>query len=200
MTHKRIFAVAALAVAAVSSAALAQPPAGAAPGGPPAAGARPPQAPQPPIVFASPEDVAKLLAQSKSERQGNAPNAPYKQVVRAPGGRAQLEYRVGKTNPSIHNTNSELIYVMDGSGTLTIGGTLDGATPAGGNVNGTGITGGTDYALTKGAFAIVPAGQPHGIGTTDPNGLTIFTSFFPVGGAPGAPPMGAAPAAPAAPR
>jgi len=195
MTKKTTIAAVAFAAAAVlASQAFAQAPAGAPPAaGPPGAG---PRAPQPPILFASPEDVAKLLAQSKSERQGDAPNAPYKQIIRAPGGRAQLEYRVGKTNPSIHTTNAELIYVMDGAGTLTMGGTLDGATPAGGNINGTGITGGTDYPLTKGAFAIVPANTAHGIAANGAAGLTIFTSFFPLPAAPAGAPPAAAPAAP----
>jgi mannose-6-phosphate isomerase-like protein (cupin superfamily) len=169
-----------LAFAGMSSSALAQAPA---PGGAPA-GARPPQ---PPIVYATPADVAKLLAESKSERQGTAANAPYKPIVRVPGYRAQLEFRVGTTPPSIHNNNNELIYVMKGTGTVVMGGTLDNAKPVGSNQNGTGITGGQNYPLSEGAFVMVPAGTPHGIGTTDPNGLQIFTMSMPAQGAPGGP-------------
>lgn len=183
MIRKPILAVVALAATALTSTAVTSTAMAQAPAAPPAAGAagaaRPPQAPQPPILYATPADVAALLAQSKSERQGDAPNAPYKPIVRVPGYRAQLEFRTGTTSPSIHNNANELIYVMKGTGTLVMGGTLNNARPQGPNQAGDGITGGQNYPLTEGAFVMVPFGTPHGIGTTDPNGLQLFTMSMP---------------------
>lgn len=62
---------------------------------------------------------------------------------------------------SLHEAQAELFYVIDGSATMLTGGTLTGETRNGTNLQGTGITGGTRQALSKGDFFIVPSGVAH---------------------------------------
>ena len=86
-------------------------------------------------------------------------------IVGTGASRANLEYRAGAASPaSIHDTEAELIYMIDGSGTLTMGGTLvNGKRTNPANQSGDSITGGTATHLAKGDFIMVPAGVAHQI-------------------------------------
>ncbi|MEJ1968599.1 MAG: cupin domain-containing protein [Rhizomicrobium sp.] len=62
----------------------------------------------------------------------------------------------------MHLKEAELIYVMQGSGTLIVGGTMENAKPTKpGNLGGTAVSGGTSEPLAPGNFALVPEGVPH---------------------------------------
>jgi mannose-6-phosphate isomerase-like protein (cupin superfamily) len=163
------------ALTAAALPALAQAPASPAPAAPAAA-----PAPQPDIIYAAADQAMALLAKAKAERKEGQAMAPAQPLVRIPGYRAIVEYRASPTPASLHKTNNELIQVIDGSGTLIVGGTLNEArdtNPA--NQQGTGVTGGQTYTLAKGAYVFVPAGTAHSFATIGPAGLGIVTLYVP---------------------
>jgi mannose-6-phosphate isomerase-like protein (cupin superfamily) len=125
--------------AAFISQAFAQTPAPAAPQTPPAK------------VFASAADVQALIALAKNAT-----------IVAVPGYRAGLEYRTATVAPAAHLKANEFFYVIQGTISLTVGGTLANPTPqAGDTMRGTEIKDGTVVQLSQGDFYIVPVNTPH---------------------------------------
>ena len=62
----------------------------------------------------------------------------------------------------VHNDDTDIIYVLDGSATLVTGGTVEGgAVTAPGEIRGSAIRGGDTRRLAKGDVVIVPNGTPH---------------------------------------
>lgn len=62
----------------------------------------------------------------------------------------------------IHEHDTDVIFVTEGSATFVTGGTTKDAKPTDpGEIRGTSTTGGTVHHLTKGDVIIVPAGVPH---------------------------------------
>ena len=81
---------------------------------------------------------------------------------------ANLEYRASVGPAAVHEKEAELMYVVDGSGTITTGGTLVNQTRANpANLTGTGIDGGTQQKIAKGDFIFIPENTPHWIGAID---------------------------------
>ncbi|MDP3659647.1 AraC family ligand binding domain-containing protein [Phenylobacterium sp.] len=135
---------------------------------------------EPDITFISAEQTAALIAKAKAERKDTA-MAPVQTMVRAPGLRALVEYRVGPTPASIHEHEAELFYVLEGSGAMIVGGALTDAKRANAsNFTGTGVSGGVTYPLSKGDFLLVPAGTPHYYAQVGTQGLTVMSLHIPV--------------------
>ena len=126
-------------------------------------------------AMASSAEVQELIAKAKAMPPRPLISQP---IVGTGAARANLEYRAGAPNPaSIHDTEHELFYVIEGSGTLTSGGTLvNGKRTNPTNQSGDSITGGTNTHLAKGDFMIVPAGAAHQI--TADNGVAIALMTF----------------------
>lgn len=62
----------------------------------------------------------------------------------------------------VHNLDTDIIYVLEGSATLVTGGTVvDGKTTARDEIRGKEISGGDTRKLIKGDVMIIPAGTPH---------------------------------------
>lgn len=62
----------------------------------------------------------------------------------------------------VHDLDTDIIYMLEGSTTFVTGGTMLGGQPIGpGEVRGTDITGGETRTLTKGDVMVVPKGTPH---------------------------------------
>lgn len=113
-----------------------------------------------PKTFASAADVAALLAKAKAERK-DQPLISERILALAPYN-ANLEYRASVGPAAVHETEAELFYVIEGSGTMMTGGKLVNETrtnPA--NLTGTAIEGGTSRSVAKGDFIIVPEKTPH---------------------------------------
>ena len=119
-------------------------------------------------TFASSADVQALLAKAKATPlKGNVSQnivfvAPY---------RVNLEYRrvVPKLEVSQHANEHLLMYVVDGSGTHIMGGTIvDGA-----------IQGGTPTHVSKGDFIFLPAKTAHER-IPDEGGIAVVTIHVPV--------------------
>ena len=61
-----------------------------------------------------------------------------------------------------HTNEDDVWYVVDGGCVLVVGGTtIAGKEESPGQIHGSGITGGTEYKLSKGDFMRIPAGVPH---------------------------------------
>jgi mannose-6-phosphate isomerase-like protein (cupin superfamily) len=120
-----------------------------------------------PKTFASSSDVVNLIAKAKADKkEGQAiviesilALAPYK---------ANLEYRTLAGPAAIHEKEAEFFYVIDGKGTMVIGGKLVGESRQNAeNLSGTGIEGGSPTALAKGDFVIVPQNTAHWVNSVD---------------------------------
>ena len=113
-------------------------------------------------TYTSASEIQGLIAKAKADKKGNQPTVAEPILRLAPYG-ANLEYRSAVGPAAVHETEAEMFYVIDGSGTLVTGGKLTGETgPAkNGNRNGTGIDGGNTQNVAKGDFVIVPQNTPH---------------------------------------
>ena len=137
------------------------------------------QAPdQTPKTFTTAADVQALLAKAKSDHKEGQTNVLEPILVLAPY-RANLEYRTGVGPGAVHEREAELMYVIDGSGTIVIGGKLveEKRTNAE-NLSGTSIEGGTSRTFAKGDFLIVPENTPHWFSSID-GVIVLFSMHVP---------------------
>jgi quercetin dioxygenase-like cupin family protein len=108
------------------------------------------------VVYADHDKVAATL--KKAGPLADGPN------LRVSGG-----YRTGPYAPAdyrpdveIHAKEADLFYVIEGTATQVLGGTvIGGKETAPGQIRGSKIEGGTTYRLSKGDVMWVPAGLPH---------------------------------------
>ena len=126
-------------------------------------------------LYASPADVTAAIARAKAAKALEA-----EVIVAASPFHVAVEYRSGPTPASLHEKNNEIINVLEGSGTMIVGGRLkDEKRRDDANLNGSGIDGGASYALVKGSYMFIPAGTPHYFAAVGNDGLTITTTYVP---------------------
>ena len=127
------------------------------------------QNPPPPLkLFASAADVTAMIAKAKAERKPDQPNFIQPIVGLAPY-TANLEHRVaGIPAPaSVHEREAEMFYVVEGSGTLVTGGSLEDPkesdlTRVNAGMSHTGVhRGGESRKVKVKDVIIVPAGMAH---------------------------------------
>jgi mannose-6-phosphate isomerase-like protein (cupin superfamily) len=114
-------------------------------------------------LFASSADVRAMIAKARTDRKPDQPNFVQPILSLAPIA-ANLEYRVAGLNApaSVHEKDAELFYVIEGSGTLVTGGTVQAERRTNAdNLSGTGIDGGSSRKLGPGDFVLVPEKTPH---------------------------------------
>jgi len=114
-------------------------------------------------LFASSADVKAMIAKAKAERKPDQPNFAQPIVALAPYS-ANLEYRVAGLNApaSVHDKDAELFYVVEGTGTVVTGGTLQNERRTNAdNSSGTGIEGGNSRKIGPGDVVLVPEKTPH---------------------------------------
>ena len=76
--------------------------------------------------------------------------------------RVQTDRRTANGNIEIHEKETDIFYVMDGSATLIAGGTaVEPKATRPGQMTAKDITNGQTYNLKKGDIVVIPAGQPH---------------------------------------
>jgi mannose-6-phosphate isomerase-like protein (cupin superfamily) len=144
------------------------------------------RAPQPDKTFTSAADVEAMIAKAKSERKPDQPNFNQPLLRLAPYA-VNLEYRVeGIDTPgTVHEKEAELIYVVDGAGTLTTGGKLLGEKRTNAtNLSGTAVEGGTPQRISKGDYIFVPENTAHSFTKTQGR-LVIMSIHVPRGGSAG---------------
>jgi mannose-6-phosphate isomerase-like protein (cupin superfamily) len=95
--------------------------------------------------------------------------------------RASFEYHTeADTYSAVHETNAELFVVLDGSGTLTMGGTLVNPTRHGtNNLSAPTAEGSIPHKIAKGDMILVPENTPHAITEVD-GALVLMTLHMPV--------------------
>jgi len=135
-------------------------------------------------TFSSAAEVQALLAKATAERkEGQVAVAEH--ILSLAPYVANLEYRPVEGAVAVHEKEAEMVYVIDGGGTLTTGGTVVGAKRTNAtNLSGTAIDGGTVQTIGKGDFAIIPEGTPHQFKPA--NGILVLMTLHvprPVGGA-----------------
>jgi mannose-6-phosphate isomerase-like protein (cupin superfamily) len=142
------------------------------------------RAPQPDKTLASAADVEAMIAKAKSERKPD--QALFLQpLVRLAPYAVNLEYRVeGMDTPAaVHEKEAELIFVVDGAGTLTMGGKLVGEKRTNAmNLSGTAVEGGAPQRISKGDYIFVPENTPHSFTKTEGR-LVLMTIHLPRDGA-----------------
>ena len=133
-------------------------------------------------TFTSAADVAAMIAKAKNERKPDQANFMQPLLQAAPY-TVNLEYRVKdvKGNPSVHETEAEVFYVVEGSATLVTGGKLrDEKRTNATNLSGTAIDGGSSRHVAKGDFFLVPENMPHGF-TDSSDALVLMSLHIPRG-------------------
>ncbi len=112
-------------------------------------------------TYASAADVQALLAKAKAERKEGQVMVAERILSLAPYV-TNLEYRPIEGAVAVHEKEAEMVYVIDGTGTLTTGGKVVGEKRTNdANLSGTSIDGGSAQAINKGDFAIIPENTPH---------------------------------------
>jgi len=124
------------------------------------------------IVTAS--ELASLVAGTPKDRNGNAT------FIRLAPYNVNMEHRIMGQAASVHETEAELFYVVEGAGTLVTGGKLkeEKRTNAE-NLSGSAIEGGVSKKVSKGDWIMVPAGVPHQFPSVDAGGLTLMSLHLP---------------------
>ena len=124
------------------------------------------------IVTAS--EVAALVGGTPKDRNGNAT------FIRLAPYNVNMEHRIMSQAASVHETEAELFYVIDGAGTVVTGGKLmeERRTNAE-NFSGSGIEGGVSKRVAKGDWILVPAGVPHQYPAVEAGGLTLMSLHLP---------------------
>jgi mannose-6-phosphate isomerase-like protein (cupin superfamily) len=113
------------------------------------------------VTYASAADVAALIESAKKESKSDAPMV-VGEFLKLDPYTVTLEYHEkGKplTDVGLHPKVAEFSYVLQGSGTMVIGGTR--------TADHMRIEGGESQKLSKGDFIIIPEGTPHWINQID---------------------------------
>jgi len=133
--------------------------------------------------FSSAADVQSMIEKAKNERKPDQPNF-IQPILQAAPYNVNLEYRVQgiDTNPNIHDVEAEIVYVVDGSGVLTIGGKLkDERRTNDKNRTGSKLEGGTPRRIAKGDYVLIPENTAHSF-TQVEGRLVIMSVHVPRGG------------------
>jgi mannose-6-phosphate isomerase-like protein (cupin superfamily) len=135
-------------------------------------------APEAVKTYSSASDVTALQAKAKSDRKGDAPLV-VERILQLPPINANLEYRASIGPASIHEKEAEIFYVIEGGGTMVIGGKLQNEKRTNAeNLTGSGIEGGTPRKLAKGDFLVVPENTPHWFSSLD-GSITLMSLHVP---------------------
>jgi mannose-6-phosphate isomerase-like protein (cupin superfamily) len=119
-------------------------------------------------------ELATLVAGTPKDRNGNAT------FIRLAPYNVNMEHRIMGQAASVHETEAELFFVVEGTGTLVTGGKLkeEKRTNAE-NLSGSAIEGGVSKKVSKGDWIMVPAGVPHQFPSVDAGGLTLMSLHLP---------------------
>ena len=130
-------------------------------------------------TFASSAEVQQLIAKAKADRKGDAPTT-IEPILSLGTYHDNLEYRPIPGPAALHDTENELMFVIEGAGTITMGGQMVNPTrPNPTNQSSAAISGGADSAVAKGDFIMVPHGTPHQITAVPGAPLVLMTLHMP---------------------
>jgi mannose-6-phosphate isomerase-like protein (cupin superfamily) len=135
------------------------------------------QTPPDPTSFANSAEVRAVIAQMAHDIKPAEEMLYHPLLTQAPYTVA-IEYWVKPKQAAAHLKEAELVYVLEGSGTLVSGGTLANAHHWYDETNGGDIVGGTTRPLKPGDVVLVPEGVPHWFGI-DGGKLVMLTLHIP---------------------
>jgi mannose-6-phosphate isomerase-like protein (cupin superfamily) len=135
------------------------------------------QTPPDPTSFANSREVKAVIAQIGHDIKPGEEMLYHPLLTQAPYTVA-IEYWVKPKQAAAHLKEAELVYVLEGSGTLISGGTLAHARHWYDETNGGDIVGGTTRPLKPGDVVLVPEGVPHWFGI-DGGKLVMLTLHMP---------------------
>jgi mannose-6-phosphate isomerase-like protein (cupin superfamily) len=130
-----------------------------------------------PTSFANSAEVRAVIAQMAHDIKPTE-EMLYHPLLTAKPYTVAVEYWVKPKQAAAHLTEAELVYVLEGSGSLVSGGTLANAHHWYGDTNGGEIVGGTTRPLKPGDVVLVPEGVPHWFGI-DGGKLVMLTLHMP---------------------
>jgi hypothetical protein len=142
-----------------------------------------------PRLYISATEIADLVSKATAGAQSGTlinGKSPFNGTTLVQSGlfRARLEYhKAGPKSTTVQfraNPNdAELLVVIDGSGTITFGTSLDDATPSSnGSFVGKSLVGASSYKLAKGDIVLLPENSPHAI-TEVENKLVMLSLHLP---------------------
>ena len=130
-------------------------------------------------TFTSSAEVQQLIAKAKADRKGDAPTT-VEPILAFGTYHANLEYRPIAGPAALHDTENEVMYVIEGAGTITMGGQMVNPTRSNPtNQSAASINGGSDTTVGKGDFIMVPHGTPHQITAVKDGPLVLMTLHMP---------------------
>ena len=130
-------------------------------------------------TFTSSAEMQQLIAKAKADRKGDAPTT-VEPILAFATYHANLEYRPIAGPAALHDTENEIMVVIEGSGTITMGGQMvNPSRPNPSNETAAAISGGSDTAVGKGDFIMVPHGTPHQITAVKDGPLVLMTLHMP---------------------
>jgi len=135
------------------------------------------QTPPDPTGVANSTEVKAVIAQMAHDIKPSEEMLYHPLLSQAPYTVA-IEYWVKPKQAAAHLKEAELVYVLEGSGTLVSGGTLAHAHHWYDETNGGDIIGGTTRPLKPGDVVLVPEGVPHWFGI-DGGKLVMLTLHMP---------------------
>ena len=123
------------------------------------------------VTYASAADVAALIDKANNASKNGAP-VVVGEFLKVSPYTVHLEYRKkGKLGDvGLHPKSAELIYMIQGSGTLVTGGNVA--------ANRMSIDGGESQKIKKGDFIFIPEGLPHWINRVDQT-IVLMSIFVP---------------------
>ncbi len=116
----------------------------------------------PPVSFVSHEKVAEALAKGGG-------------MVSAKDLSVSGSHRVAAGQVEVHDKETDVMYVIEGTATLVTGGTMvGGKNTKPGQWVGTDVKGGDTRQLMKGDVVVVPAGTPHWFKEVPASGISYY--------------------------
>src|SRR5215467_1565329 len=122
-------------------------------------GATPTTTPAPPPgsagIYKSDAELTAALKKAIAAANGNQSQSP---IANTDQYRINIVHREKAAGALAHEGNTELHYIIEGSGIIVTGGTIVRGT---GGINGATIEGGETHAVKKGDVILVPSGSAH---------------------------------------
>ena len=144
----------------------------------------PPWSPAEPRLFISAKDIEEQLAKADASVEAGKVYDGGPLLMQGPH-RIQMEWRnAPQLNINLHETDAELFVVIEGSGTMMLGGTLIDPRRTPGNAwegptqTATSAQGGVAYKISKGDMIMIPQNTAHTVSAVDGN-LVVWALHLP---------------------
>jgi mannose-6-phosphate isomerase-like protein (cupin superfamily) len=120
-----------------------------------------------PRTFISATDIAERIAKADAAAKAGTQYNGGPLLHQGPF-RANMEWRdAPATSVNVHENDAELFVVIEGTGTMTLGGTLVDPKRNGANLQAATAEGGVPYKLVKGDMIMVPENTAHAVTAVD---------------------------------